>query len=80
MLFEIGKCYKHITGVRMKILCEAETTQWGNTLIAEEGKHGHGLISVANDIDNPAILDEFHDTLVDRYYQELVDKKIIKTP
>lgn len=37
-------------------------------------------ISVANDIDNPAILDEFHDTLVDRYYQELVDKKIIKTP
>jgi len=51
MLFEIGKCYEHITGVRMKILCEAETTQWGNTLIAEEGKHGHGLISVANDID-----------------------------
>ena len=37
-------------------------------------------ISVANDIDNPAILDEFHDILIDRYYQELVDKKIIKSP
>jgi len=35
-------------------------------------------ISVANDIDNPAILDEFHDTLVDRYYKELIEGKIIK--
>lgn len=34
-------------------------------------------ISVAREIDNPAILDEFHDTLVDRYYEELVKKKII---
>lgn len=35
-------------------------------------------ISVAKALKNPAILDEFHDTLVDRYYQELVKKEIIK--
>ncbi len=35
-------------------------------------------ISAAQDIDNPAILDEFHDILIDRYYDELVKKGIIK--
>lgn len=35
-------------------------------------------ISVAKDIDNPAIMDELHDILVDRYFKELVEKKIIK--
>lgn len=35
-------------------------------------------ISVANNIDNPAILDEFHDVLVDRYYQELIEKDVFK--
>lgn len=35
-------------------------------------------ISVARNLNNPAILDEFHDTLVDRYYQELVEKKFIQ--
>jgi len=35
-------------------------------------------ISVAKEIDNPAILDEFHDVLVDKYFKELVEKKIIK--
>ncbi len=35
-------------------------------------------ISVAKGIDNPAILDEFHDVLVDKYFKELVEKKIIK--
>ena len=50
--FEIGKSYKHTTGIMVRILCEAETTMWGNTFIAEEaGKYGHGLISVGNDID-----------------------------
>jgi len=49
MLFEIGKCYKHTTGIMLKIVCEAETTMWGNTLIAEEeGKYGHGLTTVGN--------------------------------
>lgn len=35
-------------------------------------------IAVAQALDNPAILDEFHDALVDRYYQMLLKKKIIK--
>ena len=35
-------------------------------------------IAVAKDLNNPAILDEFHDILADRYYKELVEKKIIK--
>ncbi len=34
-------------------------------------------LSVAKKLDNPAILDEFHDTLVDRYYEMLVEKKIL---
>lgn len=34
--------------------------------------------SVARQLNNPAILDEFHDILVDRYYNELVEKKILK--
>jgi len=35
-------------------------------------------IAVARELDNPAILDEFHDVLVDRYYQELIKRKILK--
>ena len=35
-------------------------------------------ISVAKDLGNPAILDEFHDALTDRYFQMLGDKKILQ--
>jgi len=35
-------------------------------------------IQVAKELNNPAILDEFHDILADRYYKELIEKKIIK--
>ena len=35
-------------------------------------------VQVAKNLDNPAILDEFHDILADRYYKILIDKKIIK--
>lgn len=34
-------------------------------------------VSVARNLDNPAILDEFHDALVDRYYKAMVEKKIV---
>jgi len=34
-------------------------------------------IAVARALDNPAILDEFHDILVDRYYEELLRKKLL---
>jgi chromosome segregation ATPase len=46
------------------------------SLVFEKGLEE--AISVAKGIDNPAILDELHDILVDRYYGELVEKKIIK--
>lgn len=35
-------------------------------------------ISVAKALNNPAVLDEFHDVLVDRYYQILIEKGILK--
>lgn len=35
-------------------------------------------ISVAQELNNPAILDELHDTLVDRYYEILIEKGILK--
>ena len=35
-------------------------------------------ISVAKALENPALMDEFHDTLVDRYYQELVEKGVLE--
>lgn len=37
-------------------------------------------IGIARALDDPAILDEFHDTLVDSFYKELVDREIIKIP
>lgn len=36
-------------------------------------------VSLAQALNNPAILDEFHDTLVDRYFQILIEKGIIKS-
>lgn len=35
-------------------------------------------LNVARQLDNPAILDEFHDTLIDKYYQLLVEYGIIQ--
>jgi len=46
------------------------------SLVFEKGLKN--AISVANNIDNPAILDELHDVLVDRYYQELIKEGILK--
>lgn len=47
------------------------------SLALEKGLHE--AVSVARALNNPAILDEFHDVLVDRYYQILVEKKILKS-
>lgn len=46
------------------------------SLVFEKGLEE--AISIAKELNNPAILDEFHDILADRYYKELVEKKIIK--
>lgn len=35
-------------------------------------------ISIARQLNNPAILDEFHDILVDRYYEQLLKKGVLK--
>lgn len=35
MVFEIGKYYRHSTGICASIICEANTTMWGKTLVAE---------------------------------------------
>jgi hypothetical protein len=37
-------------------------------------------ISIARALDDPAILDEMHDTLVDSFYKELIEREIIKIP
>ena len=44
------------------------------SLVFEKGLEN--TISVARQLNNPAILDEFHDLLVDRYYKELAGKKL----
>lgn len=37
MRFEIGKCYRHTTGLEMKVIGELTTVMWGEpTLIAEQ--------------------------------------------
>lgn len=36
-------------------------------------------IEVAKNLHNPAILDEFHDVLVERYYQILVESDVIQS-
>ena len=46
------------------------------SLVFEKGLRE--AISVAKALRNPAILDEFHDILVDRYYQILIEKGILK--
>ena len=46
------------------------------SLVFEKGLNK--AISLARSINNPAILDEFHDALIDRYYDELIKEKILK--
>jgi hypothetical protein len=46
------------------------------SLVFDKGLHE--AISVAKSLNNPAVLDEFHDILVDRYYQILIEKGILK--
>lgn len=46
------------------------------SLVFEKGLKN--AVSVAKSIDNPAVLDEFHDILIDKYFEELIKRKIIK--
>ena len=55
------------------------TSQQVGALVSLVFEKGLGkAVRVADQINNPAILDEFHDILADRYYKELIDKRIIK--
>ena len=37
MIFEVGKFYQHNTGGKIAVICEANTTLWGeNVLISED--------------------------------------------
>ena len=46
------------------------------SLVFEKGLEQ--AVAVAKSLGNPAIMDEFHDLLVDQYYEELLKQKIIK--
>ena len=49
MIFEIGKFYKHNTGVFLSIVGEAETTMWGKTLVGESNEDAYNLIPIGSD-------------------------------
>lgn len=36
MVFEIGKCYKHATGKKMRIIAEIDTYFYGHCLLGED--------------------------------------------
>ena len=38
----------------------------------------YAAVKVANSLRNPHILDEFHDTLTDKYYKKLLDSRKLK--
>jgi len=62
-----------------KEIAKFPTTQQVSTLVSLVFDKGlREAISVARALNNPAILDEFHDILVDRYYQILIEKGILK--
>jgi hypothetical protein len=48
------------------------------SLVFEKGIYY--AVSVARNLKNPAILDEFHDVLIDRFYEILTEKGILKSP
>lgn len=49
MKFEVGKFYRHTTGICFAILCEAETTMYGRTLIAEQSCGMPVIVAVGSD-------------------------------
>lgn len=36
MIFEVGKCYEHTTGLKMRILAEVDTCAYGHVMIGED--------------------------------------------
>src|SRR3989338_4009994 len=58
---------------------EKEHSQIVETLVADALKNGViQAINIAEKMKNPHILDDFHDTLADKYYQKLLESRNIK--
>ena len=48
MKFEVGKFYEHKSGYQLAIICEANTTNFGNTLLAEQN-NSMDFVAVGSD-------------------------------
>ena len=58
---------------------QLEPTQKVGSLITLVFQKGiHDAVNVAKNLNDPAILDEFHDMLVDNFYNELVKRGVVK--
>jgi len=69
----------HIARDEAKEIAKFPSTQQVGALVSLVFEKGlQQAISVARALNNPAILDEFHDILVDRYYEILIEKRILK--
>lgn len=49
MVFEIGKFYRHTTGLELAIVGEVETTLYGKCLVAESNEPSGNLVAVGRD-------------------------------
>lgn len=49
MIFEVGKFYKHTSGVHVAIRGKVKTTMWGETLVGESTGDSYGLVPVGED-------------------------------
>ena len=65
-----------IKASELKLLGEEEQIKHLSDLAFHKGI-GHA-VEVAQNLDNPYLLDKFHDTVVDRLYQELVKRGLLK--
>lgn len=65
-----------IKAKELKLLGEEEQIKHLSDLAFHKGI-GHA-VEVAQNLDNPYLLDKFHDTVVDRLYQELVKRGMLK--
>lgn len=80
---EVGKISSSVSPLELRdeakeIKKLSKTEQIGVLVSLTFEKSLNYAISVAKKLNNPAILDEFHDTLVDIYYQTLIEKNVIK--
>jgi hypothetical protein len=58
MKFEVGKFYKHTSGVCVAIRAKIKTTMWGETLVGESTEDVYGLVPVGVDEESAVNFDE----------------------